>query len=123
MTIPVVGSTAGLPEKFFHLFVQNNNPLLLVISGWLVYEADSHAFRNRTFNKLMSSTLAIYLITDAINIRPLLTQALLPEVMRGIGFVYIFIVCAVCLLADRIRMALFSLLYEMVSKIKKIQSK
>ena len=96
---------------------------MLVISGWLVYEADSHAFRNRTFNKLMSSTLAIYLITDAINIRPFLTQALLPEVMRGIGFVYIFIVCAVCLLADRIRMALFSLLYEMISKTKKIQSK
>lgn len=64
----------GLPIKFFNGFVQNNNPLLLIIVGWLVYEANTHKFSNKFLNSLLRSTIAIYIITDAGNIRQILKQ-------------------------------------------------
>ncbi len=112
MIIPVLASKAHLPMTFFNLFVQNNNPLLLIISGWLVWKADKHKFRNATMNKLLKSTLAIYIITDAANVRSILTQTLLPEVMQGIGFMFIFIICIICLLVDQIRVIIFNLIYK-----------
>lgn len=112
MIIPVLASKAYLPMTFFNLFVQNNNPLLLIISGWLVWKVDKHKFRNATMNKLLKSTLAIYIITDAANVRSILTQALLPEVMHGIGFMFMFIICIICLLVDQIRVIIFNLIYK-----------
>ena len=118
MLVPILADIAHLPVKVTELFLQNNNILLPVICGWLVYEADTHRFSSATLNRLLQSTLAIYLITDAINVRPILTQALLPEVMRGTGFAYMFVICTACLLADQIRIIIFNCTYKAVEKIK-----
>ncbi len=118
LLVPILASMAHLPMKVLDMFEQNNNPLLLVISCWLVYEADTHSFSSAPLNRLLQSTLAIYLITDAINVRPILTQALLPEVMRGTGFAYMFVICIACLLADQIRIIIFNCAYKAVEKIK-----
>lgn len=118
MLIPVLASSAHLPMKVIHMFLQNNNPLLPVICCWLVYEADTHRFCSATLNRLLQSTLAIYLITDAMNVSPILTPALLQEVMRGTGFAYILAICIACLLADQIRLIIFSYAYKAVSKIR-----
>lgn len=101
--------------KFFNLFVQNNNILLLIIAAWLVYEANTHQFSNKYINSLLRSTIAIYIITDAINVRPILTTALLPEVMNGLaGYVYILLVCIGCVLVDQIRLAIFKIGYRLL---------
>lgn len=106
--------------KFFNLFVQNNNPLLLVIAAWLVYEADTHKFSNKHVNSLLRSTIAIYIITEAGNIRPILTTTLLPEVLNGLsGYVYILLVCIGCLLIDQVRLAVFKIGYK-VFKINQV---
>ena len=118
LLVPILASMAHLPMKVLDMFEQNNNPLLLFISCWLVYEADTHSFSSAPLNRLLQSTLAIYLITDAINVRPILTQALLPEVMRGTGFAYMFVICIACLLADKIRIIIFNCAYKAVDKIK-----
>lgn len=107
---PVIASNLGLPLKFFDIFVQNNNPLLLIITGWLVYEADTHRFSNRFLNSLLRSTIAIYIITDAGNVRQILTTTLLPKVMEGfVGYVDILLICLGCLLIDQIRLAIFQI--------------
>ena len=67
---------------------------------------------------MLHATVAIDLITDAKNLRPILTQALLPEVMRGTGFAYMFVICIACLLADQIRIIIFNCAYKAVEKIK-----
>lgn len=112
---PIIASKIGLPMKFFNLFVQNNNILLLIIAAWLVYEADTHQFSNKYINSLLRSTIAIYIITDAINVRPILTTALLSEVMNGLaGYVYILLVCIGCMLVDQIRLATFKIGYKLL---------
>lgn len=112
---PIVASRIGLPQKFFDMFVQNNNPLLLMITGWLVYEADMHRFCSKFVNSLLRSTMAIYIITEANNIRPILTKTLLIEVMNGVsGYVYIFLVCLGCLLIDQVRLMFFNIMYKFI---------
>lgn len=104
---PILACRIGMPLKFFIYFVQNNNLLLLIVAGWFVYEADVHRFSRKWINSLAQSILAIYIISDSSTIRRPLTEALLPEVMRGHGFVYIFLICIGCILIDRVRIALF----------------
>lgn len=116
---PIIASKIGLPLSFFNLFVQNNNPLLLLIVGWLVYEADTHRFSNRHLNSLLHSTIAIYIITDAANVHTILTKTLLKEVMNGVvGYVYILLVCLGCLLIDQVRIVLFKTGYKILKSIK-----
>lgn len=121
MFFPIFASMAELPMNVFNLFVQNNNPLLFIIVCWLVHEADTHVYKNNVLNKLLSSTLAIYLITDASNVRPVLTRLLLPEVMHGIGLVYILLVCFGCLLIDQLRITLFDYGYKIAYKLFKLR--
>lgn len=111
--VPVLASRIHFSEKFFTLFVQNNNPLLLIISGWLVYELNNYKFHNKIINRFLTSTLAIYIITDSPSIRPILTKILLPEVLNGVGFLYILFICLVCLIIDQIRIKIFSYGYKL----------
>lgn len=117
--MPIFFNLVHLPTIFFDLFLQNNNPLLLVISAWLIYEADLHVFYNSFINKVMKSALAIYIITDSMSVRPILTKTLLPYVLNGIsGYFIIFIICICCLLIDQFRLLLFRFLYKIYFKLK-----
>lgn len=105
--IPVLASEIHLQKNVFNLFIQNNNPLLLVASGWLVYESNNNKFYNKKINRFMTSILAIYIITDFPNIRSIFTKNILPEVLNGVGFLYIFFICLVCLIIDQVRIKIF----------------
>lgn len=91
------------------LFLNNNNPLLLVFAASTVMTLDKRPFHSALVNWLAGSTLAIYLITDNSGLRSVLNPWLLSHVMESpiVGYGLMAAVCLACLLVDKVRELLF----------------
>lgn len=104
---PILISQLGM-IKVVNMFLSNNNILLLLFSASLVMYLDIHPFHNGVINYLASSTLAIYLLTDNV-FRTKFDPWLLGYVMKGFeGFLLIAIIAVGCLLVDKFRDAIFT---------------
>lgn len=116
--VPVALTMLGWP-KLNKLFVSNNNILLLIFTSAMVVWLDGKKWRNRYVNYLAASTLAIYLITEHGGVRRPLDEWLLGRIMNeGDGFLFVLVVAFVCLVADKVREAIFSLAAWSISKLK-----
>lgn len=97
-------------EKINAYFLQNNNILLFIVSYWLIYQCENLAFYNKVVNRLATSSLAIYLITDYPDVRNLLDPWLLPYLLKGYGLLMIGGICFGILCIDQVRGFLFKLI-------------
>lgn len=104
---PILVSVFHLPWSLNHLFISNNNILVLAIAASLVICLESRYIHIPVVNYFASSVLAIYLITDSSLLQGRINKLLLPSVLNGYGMFYIILVCISCLVIDKVRVFLF----------------
>lgn len=115
---PILFAMLGL-SKLNPYFISNNNILLLIFTSTLVLLLDKIKYVNRIINYFAASTLAIYILTDNAFVRIPLDTWLFDGIMNGgIGYVYVFVAALVCLLIDKIRELLFSIIIKLYNGIK-----
>ena len=115
---PILFAMLGL-SKLNPYFISNNNILLLIFTSTLVLLLDKIKYVNRIINYFAASTLAIYILTDNAFVRIPLDTWLFDGIMNGgIGYVYVFVAALVCLLIDKIRELLFSMIINLFYGIK-----
>ena len=113
--MPIVIMQLTHNNTIMKLFLNNNNPLLLIFAASTIKTLEQRPFHSAFINWLASSTLAIYLITDS-GLRSTLDPWLLSHVMDKplVGYGLMAGVCVVCLLIDKLRELLFSPFNKMV---------
>lgn len=115
---PILFAMLGL-SKLNPYFISNNNILLLIFTSTLVLLLDKVKYVNKIINYFPASTLAIYILTDNAFVRMPLDTWLFNSIMNdGIGYLYVFVVVLVCLLIDKIREVLFSMIINLFYGIK-----
>lgn len=104
-------------DKLNAYFLQNNNILLFIVSYWLIYQCEKHAFYNKVVNRLAAGSLAIYLITDYPDVRNMLDPWLLPYLLKGYGLLIIAGICVGILCIDQLRSITFRLIVKISHRI------
>ena len=92
-------------ESFYlqRMFLNNNNPLLLVTASALVVSAYKHPTYCKFINWLAKSVLAIYLILEWPEIRDHFNTYALPRVIDGWGLLLIPIAVIICVMIESLR--------------------
>ncbi len=103
-------------NKYVFTWFSYNNILLLFIAAGIVVWADHKKTYNRYINIAASSVLAIYLITDWSQIR-YWDNLMLPYMFEGWGYLYCAVVCCICIVFDKVRISLFSIIERFISSI------
>lgn len=89
------------------MFLNNNNPLLIITASSLVVTAYKHPAYNKFINWNAKSVLAIYLILEWPEIRDLFNTFALPRVVEGWGFLLIPVTSFICILIESLRRWIF----------------
>ena len=101
--------------SFTNLKLVNDGEEIFLLDNKL----DKIKYVNRIINYFAASTLAIYILTDNAFVRIPLDTWLFDGIMNGgIGYVYVFVAALVCLLIDKIRELLFSIIIKLYNGIK-----
>lgn len=104
---PVLLALAGLSYRYFCLWFQNNIVFYLLLSVSLVLFCKTHAIYSKTINWFSTGVLAIYLLTDNSFVRNPLDHYLFKKILSFDGYIYIILLCILCLLIDKIRHYMF----------------
>ncbi len=101
--VPQFLCIVNAPSKFYGYFLSNNNFLFLICSLSLIQIAYRYNISIKPINWLSSSVIGVYLITDYIDVQKYLMPKLLPEVLNGIGFIYVILTYLACIMLDKMR--------------------
>lgn len=85
------------------MFLNNNNPLLVVTAASLVITAYKHPTYSKFVNWNAKSVLAIYLILEWPEIRDQFNTYALPRVVEGWGLLLIPVTSFICILIESMR--------------------
>lgn len=89
------------------MFLNNNNPLLIITASSLVVTAYKKPTYNKFVNWNSKSVLAIYLILEWPEIRELFNSYALPRVVEGWGLLLIPFTSFICILIESLRRLIF----------------
>jgi putative membrane protein len=137
VSLIVLGGGYLLPEShalFIHFMAYTyvyNSPFLLIVSISIFCLFRNLSFKNRLINYLASSSLAIYLIhehplmREIIYVKPFMKIIYMhPFYLFGTIIVFSILLSVICMLIDKIRVSIFSLIDQPISFVSdKIENK
>ena len=118
-TIPIVIQMLYPSSHLQKIFLNNNNPLILVATATMVMLADSCCHKWPLLNRLTSGVLAIYLITEWGAVRPVFNQFMLPHVLNDYGLLLVPVVSIVCMLVGVLVNMMTNFLWDCFLKLRR----
>lgn len=118
-TVPIVIQMCYPSSHLQKIFLNNNNPLILVATATMVLFADSCYHKWPILNRLTSGVLAIYLITEWGAVRPVFNKFMLPHILNDYGLLLVPVISVVCMLGGVLMNMMTNFLWNSFLKLRR----